>query len=381
MQMGLAMAGFLFAVLLLEPDALVGWSHHLELGPLRSAAIPATESLAKAMHPTGFYRIREGALANLAHVGWSDDATGSRAASPAVTNASPASLSRTACSPVSGAATPTLHAAGAETPLVRDVPRVTPLPDLAPLAAGKVRTVALAGDSMMAVGLSSELMREAASDKHLHIVKAFRSGTGLARPDVFDWMTEYPAMLGEEKPDVVLVAIGANDGQGFVEDGKTLAFGSADWEKVYQARVANYLAMVSNGGARVVWIGLPPMRAASYDDKMATINKIAFTVVNQTPGASWWNPLPFVGDDGGHYREFAAGAKGNVVKIRQGDGIHLSDEGAALLMPTLLTWLDPPPAPASSSATAASSAPARPVAIATATAPLAGAAAHRRRRR
>jgi len=194
---------------------------------------------------------------------------------------------------------------------------------------------------MMAVGLSSELMREAANDPRLRIVKAFRSGTGLARPEVFDWMTEYPAMLGAEKPDVVLVAIGANDGQGFVVDGKVLAFGSEGWSKVYQQRVADYLAMVGAGGARVVWVGLPPMRSASYDDKMAAINKVAYTVVSQSPRAVWWNPVSYVGDEAGRYREYSA--TGNV-RLRQADGVHLSDEGAGLLTGALLKWLDPPAA-------------------------------------
>jgi hypothetical protein len=85
---------------------------------------------------------------------------------------------------------------------------------LPPTAPGETRVVALVGDSMMAVGLSDVLLRQTATDQNLRIVKAFRSGTGLARPDVFDWMEEYPAMIASEKPDAVIVAIGANDGQG-----------------------------------------------------------------------------------------------------------------------------------------------------------------------
>ena len=145
----------------------------------------------------------------------------------------------------------------------------TPLSPLPPVAPGKPRVVALAGDSMMAVGISATLLRQAATDKNLRIVKAFRSGTGLARPEVFNWMDEYPAMLGAEKPDVVIVAMGANDGQGFVVQGKVLAFGSDGWRKVYQDRLAAYLAMVAAGGARVVWLGLPPMRVPVYDEKIA----------------------------------------------------------------------------------------------------------------
>jgi hypothetical protein len=224
---------------------------------------------------------------------------------------------------------------------------------------GKPRVVALAGDSMMAVGLSATLLRQAAGNKNLRMVKVFRSGTGLARPEVFDWMDEYPAMLGAEKPDVVIVAIGANDGQGFVVDGKVMPYGSADWRKVYQERLAGYLAMVGAGGARVVWVGLPPMRLPIYDEKIAAINRIAYTVVSQSPQATWWNPVSYVGDPAGKFREFADLGNGKTMRLRAADGIHLSDEGAGLLTAVLMKWLDPPP-PAASGAVQAIQAPAPP---------------------
>ena len=196
---------------------------------------------------------------------------------------------------------------------------------------------------MMAVGLSATLLRQAAGNKDLRMIKAFRSGTGLARPEVFNWMDEYPAMLGAEKPDVVIVAIGANDGQGFVVDGKVLPYGSEGWQKVYQDRLASYLAMVSSTGAHVVWVGLPPMRIAVYNQKIAAINRIAYTVVSQSPQATWWNPVSFVGDDSGGFREFATLPNGQSMRLRATDGIHFSDEGAGLLTNVLMKWLDPPP--------------------------------------
>jgi hypothetical protein len=303
--------------------------------------------------------VRQQALESLARVGWSDDPallamvstpSGMPSKTVCATDAAPQGLTLAAGPSSKGAPSLLseqrygfLNAAGAQAPLVAGVPHVTALTPLPPVDPGKQRVVALAGDSMMAVGLSATLMRQVAGNGHLRMVKTFRSGTGLARPEVFNWMDEYPAMLGAEKPEVVIVAIGANDAQGFVVDGKVLAFGSEGWEKVYQQRVASYLAMVSAGGARVVWMGLPPMRIPTYDEKIATLNRICYTVVSQSPQAVWWNPAPFVGDESGHYREFVTLANGRPMRIRAADGIHLSDEGAGLLTPVLLKWLDPPP--------------------------------------
>jgi hypothetical protein len=367
-QLAQVAAGFVAATVLLESAGLVSWANHLDIGPLRTVAIPVTSAIEKAMHPLRIDGFRAETLATLARAGWSDDAFAVAAArqKPGGNNLQiaskgvssvPAWLSRsrstvpTSAAHADGTATPHAHlksspatevGTGAGAALSPSVPRVSPLPPLPPVSGGKPRVVALAGDSMMAVGLSATLMREAAGHKNLHIVKAFRSGTGLARPDVFNWMDEYPAMIGAEDPDVVIVAIGANDGQGFVENGKVLPYGSQAWVGTYQRRLADYLSMVSAGGARVVWVGLPPMKVPAYNEKIAAINRIAYTVVSQNPQATWWNPVSFVGDDEGGFREFATSASGHTTRIRAVDGIHLSDEGAALLTSVLVPWLDPP---------------------------------------
>jgi len=351
-QLFLLLTGFVVVIALLESDGLASWANHLDIGPLRTVAVPATVALEKTLAPLGIANLRGDTLLNLARVGWSDDPALLAAAGPlpALTPDLPR-VSAPAGSPKP--TTPTAphssfpHAAGSEAPLLSDLPHTTTLTPLPPIQPGKPRVVALAGDSMMADGLSATLMRQAATDKNLRIVKAFKSGTGLARPEVFNWMDEYPAMLGTEQPDVVLVAIGANDGQGFVVDGKVLPYGSDGWRKVYQDRLASYLAMVSAGGARVVWVGLPPMRAPSYDEKIAAINRIAYSVVSQQPQATFWNPVTLIGDDQGRFHEFTTLPNGQTMRMRATDGIHLSDEGAGLLTNVLLKWLDPPsPAPA-----------------------------------
>jgi hypothetical protein len=339
-QMFLSVAGFVVAILLIESGGLKNWADRLEPGPLRTVAVPVTGVIDRALAPLGIAEVRDGALDEAARLGWSDDAARlARTSRPAVARAmapTVASGGQPAKGP--GAAL----AAGAAAPLIATVPRSTTLAPLPGIEPGKPRVVALTGDSMMAVGLSATLMRQAAGDANLRFVKAFRSGTGLARPDVFNWMDEYPAMVGSEPPDVVIVAIGANDGQGFVADGQVELFGTADWRKTYQSRVADYLAMIESRGARVVWMGLPPMRSPAYNQRIAVINRIVYTVVSRDPQATWWNSGSFVGDEAGGFREFVTLGDGRTLRLRADDGVHLSDEGAGLISSALMRWLDAP---------------------------------------
>jgi hypothetical protein len=241
-----------------------------------------------------------------------------------------------------------------------DPPLLTELPELPLVGAGKTRTVALAGDSMMAVGLSSTLLREAPHYKDLALLKAFKSGTGLARPEVFDWQTEYPAMLKDAHPDIVLVAIGANDGQGFVDDGVVYPFGTQGWQDIYQRRVQAYLDMLEADGATVIWLGLPPMKSDTYDAHIALVNRIDYAVVSASPKAIWFSSAGLVGDAQGRFQDFGE-VHGATTRLRQADGIHLTDDGATLLVARLLPWLAaqesaPSVAPAVTGATASADA-------------------------
>jgi hypothetical protein len=365
-QMSYGLGAFVVAALLLESAGLEHWAERLDLGPERTVALPIANALHRALAPLRLERLRQDALIGLARIRWSDDPEELEEASGAATtpamplpatvvaSATPASPGHSGTTAVAPKTPPS-----APLPLIEGAPPLlTPLPSIAPVEAGRIRTVVLAGDSMMAVGLSSTLMREGPQYKDLVFVRAFKSGTGLARPEVFNWQQEYPAMLQQRRPDFVIVAIGANDGQGFVEGGVTYQFGTPGWQDIYQQRVKAYIDTLEASGATVVWIELPPMKSSVYDARIALVNRIALTVVKSEPRAIWFSTAGIIGDANGRFRDFG-NVDGKAVKLRQGDGIHLSDEGGELIAARLLPWLaaqTPPPAPAPASNPAAGNA-------------------------
>lgn len=344
-QMAVSVAVFAALGLVLESGGLYDWAQRLDLGPERTVAVPVTSALHAGLRYLGLERVRHGALLELARTGWGDDAAlvaeshvrdvELKPTMPKVVASVPNVPAKTIIAEVRVAPkTPMLTLR----PMAGDPPVLSALPLLAAVPVGKVRTVALVGDSMMAVGLSSTILREAPQYQNLHFVRVFKSGTGLARPEVFDWQMEYPAMLKDNKPDVIVVAIGANDGQGFVEDGKVYAFGTPEWQALYERRVQAFLGLLEESGARVVWVGLPPMKSDSYAAKIALVNRIDYAVVSASPQAIWFSSAGVVGDGQGRFQDFGI-VHGATARLRQADGIHMSDEGASLLTEKLLPWL------------------------------------------
>jgi hypothetical protein len=352
-QMVGSVAVFAALALVLESGGLYQWAQRLELGPERTVALPLASRLHRGLGWLGLERFRRSELVTLARAGWSDDPEAlaeakRRADEPAVVVRDVFTMpsAKTGTEVVRGETaavkpvvrTPMLPLK----PMAGDPPLVSVLPKIAGVQVNRTRTVALTGDSMMAVGLSSAILREASAYKDLAIVKTYKSGTGLARPEVFNWQSEYPAMLKsaikDAKPDVVLVAIGANDGQGFVEDGVTYPFGTPEWQAIYQRRVQAFLDMLEADGAKVVWIGLPPMKSGVYDSRIALVNRIDYAVVSASPQAIWFSSAGLVGDASGHFQDYGQ-VRGTTTRLRQADGIHLSDDGAVLLTSKLLPWL------------------------------------------
>lgn len=339
-QLAAVMTGFVLAILLLESEALATWAERLDVGPARARAVAVTAAIQKTLRPLQFVQVRRDALDALDLLGWTDDPARLLAARQRYFGPAPA----TPCpSMVLASLRVNRSRPAAPAPVPTGIPSITPLAPLPALAPGAPRTLALVGDSMMAVGLSDTLLRETAGNPNLRVIRAFKSGTGLARPDVFDWMQEYPAMIAGQHPDAILVAIGANDGQGFVDQGKVLAFGTDAWVRVYQQRTEDFLNLLTQDGARVVWVGLPPMQSPAYNQRAEEINRIAYSVVGRNPLATWWNPQPLIAGKDGGFRDLLSSPDGKTTRIRQPDGIHLSDDGAALLTPSLMEWLNAAP--------------------------------------
>ena len=98
--------------------------------------------------------------------------------------------------------------------------------------------------------------------------------TGLSRPDYFDWQSELQRDLTQYQPQAVVVFIGANDPQNFMDGSTSLSYGTPAWNAAYAKRVGAFMAAATGAGARVLWIGMPPMADPTLNGKMENLNSI-----------------------------------------------------------------------------------------------------------
>ena len=210
----------------------------------------------------------------------------------------------------------------------------------APAANGPTEvTILLVGDSMMQVGLAPGIAAAYARDPHVRVLRETHVGTGLSRPDVYDWPGTLAHTLGKQKPRFVVATFGGNDAQDIRVDGRLIPFGTERWDATYVARVHDFLTELTHDGADVLWIGLPPMRAEDFSERVAKLNDLVVQASRGMPHVEFLDATPLVTGDDHAFATYLPAPGGGLVQVRQEDGIHLSAAGGARVAAGAVAWI------------------------------------------
>lgn len=199
-------------------------------------------------------------------------------------------------------------------------------------------TIMVIGDSMasnLGWGLSHVVQK---SSKITLILKG-KPSSGMANIWFYDWTKELPEMLETNKPNLVIVYIGANDHQNSKIEGKVESFGSSRWLLSYNNQMQDIEKLANNAGAFVIWVELPVMRLSGYEQGIKAINEIQESVVTNMEGGSYLHIRNIFADSYGKYRDFA-NINGKMQKIRGDDGIHYSSLGQKVLAANVIAQIE-----------------------------------------
>ena len=232
--------------------------------------------------------------------------------------------------------------AAAPAPGENQVPPVTPdafdptAIGAKPPAKKPLKKLLVTGDSMVQP-LDSKLAGALAGK-----VKVFREahlGTGISKSFLVDWGQLSTQQVKTDKPDAVVVFIGANEGFPLKgAGGKEIPCCGSDWAALYATRARRMADTYRQAGAaRVYWITIPTPR----EGKRQTIQRVVNAAIRVAvqPWASQVrviDTVPIFAPKG--YRD-AMAIDGEDRIVRNPDGIHLNDAGAALLAQTVLARL------------------------------------------
>jgi len=199
--------------------------------------------------------------------------------------------------------------------------------------------VMLVGASSIQYYLGSELERRLELYRDVTVYRSGRISTGLARPDMFDWMKEVPRLQNQFKPDLVVGMFGGNDTQGLLMPGGSVArFGTPEWTTEYTLRVRTMVERVASSGAKMVMLGMPSMRESRYSKNISQVNRVTRDATEAAGGvyiATWdLSSKPDL-----EYQPDVT-YEGETGLMRLPDGVHYSRLGAKFVAEKLMHRLE-----------------------------------------
>ncbi len=211
-------------------------------------------------------------------------------------------------------------------------------PDEVPDEAPGPKVLVLGDSIMMTVGpvIKKDITTQLSGAA---VVKA-KLATGLARPDVFNWVKELRRMTAEHHYNYAVLMLGTNDSQDFVENGEILTYGTSGWVKAYNQRLDDLMGAACAAADKAFWIGLPPMRSEAFNRKAVRINSWAKKQAEKHDCVQYVSSDKIIGDPKGRYATYVK-VDDKMEKVRMVDGIHVTARGGSILSSSLLGMMTP----------------------------------------
>ncbi|MDQ3871399.1 MAG: GDSL-type esterase/lipase family protein [Chloroflexota bacterium] len=197
-------------------------------------------------------------------------------------------------------------------------------------------TILMTGDSLMQSidALVGDRLRGRAQ-----VRSDIQVGTGLSKYVTFDWARRARRQAARLRPDATVMFLGSNEGAPMTTPARqTVQCCDEPWIVEYSRRVATVMTYyVRRGKGRLFWFSLPTPRDERRRPIALAVNAAVARAAARVRGA-YVVHLDRVLSPGWSYRDTIT-YRGRRVRVREGDGIHLSIPGAAIATSILIREL------------------------------------------
>lgn len=184
-----------------------------------------------------------------------------------------------------------------------------------PASIGEGGKVTVAGDSI-SVGIGTQVRTAVGETREVKVIG--EPGTGLARPDSFDWPARLEELARDFPPHVLVFSLGSNDAQDLLAPDGTVVAGLSDdeaWDQEYSARLARSFDAFEGTGTTVLWLG----HVRTEEDRVGLRNRHVHELAAEVAAGRDW---VVVGD----LAEILGSGEEVATECLQDDGLHLTVE-------------------------------------------------------
>lgn len=207
------------------------------------------------------------------------------------------------------------------------------------------RRILVAGASSIEFHFGVALERCLETYAGVEVRRVGKLGTGLARPQDFDWLAGLPKEQAAFSPDLVVGQFGGNDCRPAIDpaSGRRWQFDTPEWRQEYGRRVSALVRGVVEGGARMELLGQLAVRRPGNRRCFETVDAATREAAEQA-GASFLplRALTLRAGGGGEEEviESITDASGVVRRMWIRDDLHLTRAGATAVAARICPLLE-----------------------------------------
>lgn len=192
------------------------------------------------------------------------------------------------------------------------------------------KRVLIIGD-FIASTIATELKKLVSDKTNIVIINNAIPASGLVRTDYYSWGNCLPKLINKNKPDAIVIMIGANDNQPITTSNGSLSTLQPEWINIYKKRIIEIVELLHRTGKPWIWIGQPAFKKKRLTQQMQVFNELYKKATEATGGyfVDIWDG--FI-DAQGQFSLVGYDLNQRTVRLRTDDGINFTAQGKQKLI-------------------------------------------------
>ncbi|KEC55687.1 SGNH/GDSL hydrolase family protein [Bartonella koehlerae] len=150
--------------------------------------------------------------------------------------------------------------------------------------------------------------------------------SGLVRTDHISWKSNLSELIDKNKPDVIIMVIGANDNQPIITSYGIFSTLKPEWLNIYKQRIIEIAESLHSSGKPWIWMGQPAFENDNLTQKMNIFNEL-YRKKTEVAGGYFLDIWSGFTDEKGQFSFSGYDVNGRVAKLRTNNGINFTFEG------------------------------------------------------
>ncbi|EJF78037.1 hypothetical protein ME7_00028 [Bartonella birtlesii LL-WM9] len=187
------------------------------------------------------------------------------------------------------------------------------------------KRILVIGD-FVASAVADALKKLFTDNRYIIIINNTMPTSGLIQTDQTSWKNNIYELINKNKPDAIVMVIGANDNQPI----KTLhgIFGTLqpEWLNIYKQRITEIAEILHTSGKPWIWIGQPAFGNDNLTQKMKFFNEL-YKQATEVAGGYFVDIWSGFINEQGQFSFSGYDTNGKIIRLRTHDGINFTSEG------------------------------------------------------